>query len=468
MIHTSNRAATAALSFLGGAGTVTGSKYLVETPDAKILLDCGLFQGLSSLRKKNWSPLPIAIDEIDAVILTHAHLDHCGYLPLLTRKGWSGPVYATEATAQLAEIVLADSAHLLEEEAAHANEHGWSKHHPALALYDSSDVERARKLLRAATVGESVPLPGGIDLTFGRAGHILGSAWARLTLPAGAGARTLISSGDLGRQTHPLLMPPTPRPEVDTLLLESTYGDRKRQSAGASEDFADMINRTVERGGSVLIPAFAVDRTEVLLYELGRLRRDGSIPSVPIVVDSPMALACLRVYQAALDAGSPDLRPDLPADVLDLDHVTEARTRDESTLWNNPRMPAIIVSASGMASGGRVLHHLQDMLPNRQHTVAIVGFAAEGTRARQLLDGAAELKIHGRYVRVRAEVYSLDAFSAHADSDELVEWATAAPAPSTCFVVHGEEHSSHALADRLNTEAGWTAVVPREGERVRL
>ena len=459
---------TAALTFLGATGTVTGSKYQLSTPDARILIDCGMFQGLSSLRRRNWQPLPVDVDRIDAVVLTHAHLDHTGYLPVLARHGWHGPVYATEHTARLAEIVLTDSAHLLEEEAKHANEHGWSKHHPALPLYDTRDVDRAKRLLRTATFGESVELPGGIDLTFGRAGHILGSSWARLTVPVGDGVRSVLSSGDLGRPTHPLLLPPTPRPEVDVLLLESTYGDRRHEATATTDLFAEVINRTAERGGSVLIPAFAVDRTEVLLYELAQLRRAGRIPNLPVVVDSPMALACLRVYRSAFTAHAPDLRPDLPPDVFDLDNVVEATTRDESIPWNNPRLPAIIVSASGMASGGRVLHHLQEMLPNRRHTVAIVGFAAEGTRARQLLEGATEIKIHGRYIPVHAEVFALDAFSAHADEDELFAWATAAPAPTTGYLVHGEEHSAAALADRLHHDAGWTAVVPHDGERVRI
>ena len=459
---------TAALTFLGGAGTVTGSKYLVDTDDARILLDCGLFQGISTLRKRNWQPLPISPRDIDAVVITHAHLDHSGYLPILARHGWTGPVFATQSTARLAEIVLTDSAHLLREEAEHANQHGWSKHRPALPLYDEKDADRACQLFTAVPVGESIQLPGGIDLTFGRAGHVLGSCWARLTFTAGSHEHSVLTSGDLGRQAHPLLLPPTPRPDVDTLLIESTYGDRRRHSASAVDDFAAMINATVERGGSVLVPAFAVDRTEVLLFELGRLRRDGRIPPVPVVVDSPMALACLQVYRQALAEGVPDLRTDLPADVFGFDGVIEARTREESIEWNRPRMPAIIISASGMATGGRVLHHLREMLPDRRHTVGIVGFAAQGTRARQLVDGATEIKIHGRYVPVRADVFSMDAFSAHADSDELVQWAAGAPAPSTCFVVHGEPSSSSALAERLRGEAGFTAVVPRDGERVRL
>lgn len=459
----------ATLTFLGGVGTVTGSKFLVESDDASIIVDCGLFQGLSSLRRRNWMPLPESLRQADAIVLTHAHLDHTGFLPVLTRAGWRGPIYATEGTARLAEIVLADSAHLLEEEALHANTYGWSKHRPALPLYDAKDVEQARRLLRTATYDESVALPGGVELTFGRAGHILGSSWARLTIPGGRAAdRTLLTSGDLGRQHHPLLRAPQPRPTVDTLLLESTYGDRRRHSENAREDFATMINRTAHRGGSVLIPAFAVDRTEVLLYELDQMQAAGMIPAMPVVVDSPMALSCLRVYREALHGNWPELRSDLPRDLFDAAGVREVRTANESMEWNDPRAPSIIISASGMASGGRVLHHLQAMLPNHRHTVAIVGFAAEGTRARQLLDGATEIKIHGRYIPVRSEVYSLDAFSAHADCDELVAWASAAPAPSTCFVVHGEQHSSHTLADRLRDEVGWTAVVPHEGERVAL
>jgi metallo-beta-lactamase family protein len=451
-----------ALTFLGGAGTVTGSKFLLDTDRSSILIDCGLFQGLSSLRRRNWNPPPAALGKVDAVVLTHAHLDHSGYLPVLARDHWRGPVYATEGTARLAEIVLADSAHLLEEEAQYANARGWSKHHPALPLYDARDVERVLRLLRVVDAGKQVELPGGAQLTLGHAGHILGSTWAHLHDDSHA----LLVSGDLGRPDHPLLLPPTPRPEVDTLLIESTYGDRRHPVEGAADRFAEMIRRTAERGGSVLIPAFAVDRTEVLLHQLAALRRAGSIPHLPVVVDSPMALACLRIYRKAQADGWAELRRDLPPGLFDIESVIEAQTAEESARWNDPRSPAIIISASGMATGGRVLYHLREMLPNRRHTVAIVGFAAEGTRARLLRDGATELKMHGRYVPVRAEIYVEDAYSAHADADDLFAWATAAPAPSTCFVVHGEPDSSRALAARLHAEAGWTAVVPREGERV--
>lgn len=457
-----------AVTFLGATRTVTGSKYLLETGDSRILIDCGLFQGLSTLRRRNWADMPFRWSDIDAVVITHAHLDHCGYLPVLARRGWSGPVYATEGTARLVEIVLADSAHLQEEEARQANEAGWSKHHPALPLYDHHDATRASQLLHPVAFDGTTAITQDTELTFGRAGHILGSAWAHLSISSGGAARTILTSGDLGRPEHPLLRPPEPRPAVDTLLIESTYGDRRHQGAAAIEQLAATISRTAARGGSVLVPAFAVDRTEVLLTVLAKLRQAGTIPDLPVVVDSPMALSCLAVYREALKARWAELRSDLPGDPFYPGRLVEVHTAQESALWNDPRRPAIIVSASGMASGGRVLHHLRHMLPNHRHTIAIIGFAAEGTRARQLIDGASEIKIHGQYVPVRADVLALDSLSAHADMDELFAWATAAPPPQTCYVVHGEQHSSEAEAARLRTQAGWTAVVPADGERVLI
>lgn len=457
------------LSFLGGVGTVTGSKHLIEARDSRILLDCGLFQGVAALRRRNWQSPPIDWSRLDAVVLTHAHLDHSGYLPVLVRHGWSGPVYVTEGTARLAEIVLADSAHLQEEDARFANSRGFSKHHPAVPLYDARDAARACALFEVVKHGEAVPLTPDAALTFGRGGHILGSCWARLELAGVAGVRTAVFSGDLGRRQHPLLRPPEERPACDTLVLESTYGERLHEVADdALEQLATTINRTVERGGSVLVPAFAVDRTEVLLWALKVLLTDGRIPRLPVVVDSPMALACLKAYRDAIDRHSPELRDSVTPATLDPGDIVEVATAEESMQWNDPRAPAIIVSASGMATGGRVLHHLRHMLPNRRHTIAIVGFAAEGSRARQLADGAAQVKIHGEYVPVRAEIACFDAFSAHADADELVGWATARPVPSTCYVVHGEQHSSLALAARLRREAGCLAVVPTENERVLI
>jgi metallo-beta-lactamase family protein len=399
-------------------------------------------------------------------VLTHAHLDHCGYLPVLVRAGWRGPVYATEGTAKLAAIVLADSAHLMMEEAAHANAYGWSKHRPALPLYDDHDAARAVDLLRTIEFGRTVSTADDVRVSFGRAGHILGSAWAKLDL-ASAG-RTVVVSGDLGRPGHRVLRAPEERPSCDVLLLESTYGARERHDENVSDALARTIRRTVDRGGSVLIPAFAVDRTEVLLVELANLVRAGAIPDVPVLVDSPMALASLRVYRDAIARHWPEIRAGFGTaeDPFDPGNLAELHTVEESMTANHPRMPSVIISASGMATGGRVLHHLKHLLPDRRNTVMVVGFAAAGTRARQLVTGARELKIHGRYVPVRAQVVVLDAFSAHADAGELVDWATAGPAPETTYLVHGEPNAAAALAGHLRDDHEWNAVVPKDGERV--
>lgn len=456
---------TIALTFHGGAGTVTGSKYLLETPGSRVLVDCGLFQGLADLRRRNWAPLPRALTDVDAVVITHAHLDHCGYLPVLVRSGWRGPVYVTPGTAALVPIVLEDSAHLMTEEAAHANKYGWSKHRPAMPLYDAGDARKAIGLLEELEYGTETTVGKDMTLRFGQAGHILGSAWAQLR----SEGRDVVFSGDLGRPAHSLLRPPSPRPPCDALVLESTYGSRVHHDAGAMDQLADVVRRTAGRGGSVLIPAFAVDRTEVVLAALAKLMRSRAIPDLPVYVDSPMALAALRVYREAFRDHWPEIRPELAGhDPLTPASLTELRTVEESMRVNAPRMPSIIISASGMASGGRVLHHLEHMLPDYRHTVLIVGYAAPGTRARSLANGARQIKIHGRYTTVRADVAQLDAFSAHADADELVRWATAGTPPKTTYLVHGEPDASEAVAERLRAERDWQAVVPRDRERVLI
>lgn len=460
------------ITFLGGAGTVTGSKTLVERDGHRVLVDCGLFQGLRDLRRRNWSPLPVDATTIEAVVLSHAHLDHCGYLPALVAQGFGGPVLCTAGTAELAEIVLRDSARLAEEEARDARAGGWSRHDEPRALYDEADAQKAIDLLRVVPDGggaaPSVQAAPGISVRLPGAGHILGSASPVVT----AGEKVIAFSGDLGRPDHPLLLPAQPPPAAGTLVVESTYGDRTHPEPD-DRPLRDAVRRTLDRGGVVVVPAFAVDRTEAILVELGRLMRTGRLPAVPVFVDSPMALAALRVYREALCAGDPQLRPELVAaaragrDLFDPGDLREATTVAESVLLNHPSMPCIVVSASGMASGGRVVHHLAHLLPDPRNTVLLVGYQAVGTRGRALLDGVSQVKIHGRYVPVRAEVVSLDEFSVHADSDDLLAWLHSAPAaPGVCYVTHGEQAASDALADRIRAELDWCTVVPHPGERV--
>ncbi len=454
------------ITFLGAAGTVTGSRFLVETGRARILVDCGLYQGLKDLRLRNWAPFAVDPASIDAILITHAHLDHCGYLPVLIRDGFRGRVFATRATSALAGIVLPDSGHLQEEEAAFANRKGFSKHRPALPLYTEHDARRTTERFAEAVFAAPIEVAEGVTATFRRAGHILGSATISLTLDD---TSNVAFSGDLGRPLHPMLEPPDPVGPAGTIVVESTYGDRKHDDAGTLDRLRDTIVRTVGRGGTVVIPAFAVDRTEVVLQHLATMRAGGEIPDVPIYVDSPMALAALRVYEAALRDHAPDVRPGLPLDPFDSGNVVEVRTPEESKSLDAMSYPSIVVSASGMASGGRVLHHLARRLPDSRHTVILVGFQAEGTRGRRLLHGERVVKMLGRYVPVRAEIVDATGLSVHADGGELVDWlATADEPPHAVFAVHGEPAASAALVDTVGRKLGWPAVAPRFGERVSL
>ena len=454
---------TLTLTFLGAAGTVTGSKFLLEQGDSRVLVDCGLYQGERQWRRMNWEPLGEDPSTIAEVVLTHAHLDHCGYLPALVRQGFTGPVWATAGTCALADIVLQDSAHLQEEEAEFAQRAGYSRHDPPQPLYTVADAQRAVRQLQPCDYGQATTLRSGAQLSLSRAGHVLGSASALLSF----GDARVLFSGDLGRPQHPLLLPRSAPPESRTVVIESTYGDRVHAAADERdhEVLAAAIRRTIGRGGSVVIPAFAVDRTELVLLALSRLQAAGSIPEVPIHVDSPMALAALDVYQRPDLAG--ELRPEGLRDLNALHGVREARSADESKRLNNPGRPCIIVSASGMATGGRVVHHLASLLPHPNNTVVLTGYQAVGTRGRALQEGARQVKIHGQYVRVRAEVVSDNTFSVHADSSELVGWLAEMPQPpTTVFVVHGEPGSSDALADTIRASIDATVVVPRLGERV--
>ncbi len=448
------------LTFLGGTGTVTGSRFLVDTAASRVLVDAGLYQGVRELRRRNWDPFPADPSALDAVVLTHAHLDHCGYLPRLVREGFTGPVICTEGTAELSRIVLRDSAHLQEEDADYANRAGFSKHRPALPLYDAGDVEKTVPLFRPVPLRDVVPVGEDVSVTLRSAGHILGSS----TVLADADGARVLFSGDLGRPDHPLLTPRADPPAADVVVVESTYGDRTHPTNDV-DVLADAVRRTIGRGGSVLVPAFAVDRTELVLLKLGRLMSEGLIPTVPVYVDSPMALAALEVYRSELigDGSGNDLSR------FGIPELKTVHSAQQSKELNRPRHPCIVVSASGMATGGRVVHHLAEQLPDPANCVVLTGYQAIGTRGRDLLRGARQLKMHGRYVPVRAEVVDDQEFSVHADAAEIVEWLRRMPTePRVVYTVHGEPASSEALAGRIREELGWCAVVPRYGERVRL
>jgi metallo-beta-lactamase family protein len=462
------------LSFLGATGTVTGSRFLLDTAAGRVLVDCGLYQGLKELRRRNWEAFPVDPASIDAVVLTHAHIDHCGYVPALARDGFHGPVHCSLRTAELAGIVLPDSGHLHEEEAAWANKRGYSKHSPALPLYTEADAIRSLDQLSPLDFGATIDVLPDVRLTLHPAGHILGSSIAELVIagPDGDPVR-LVFSGDLGRPHHPLLRPPTPltalRPDV--IVVESTYGGRHHDDTDALERLAGVIRRTAARGGTVVIPAFAVDRTEVLLHHLRLLLQAGAIPDIPIAVDSPMALASLGVYRAAVADASADVRAELldGPDPFTPEGLIEVRDVDGSKELDRSRAPKIIVSASGMATGGRVLHHLARFLPDHRSSVVLVGFQAAGTRGRTLAEGARQVKLLGHYIPVRAEVVDLPSFSVHADHDELLGWLGTAPhEPSAVYVVHGEPEGSSAIADAVIEDLGWTAVAPEYRERVTL
>ena len=455
------------LTFLGAVQTVTGSRFLIESDASKLLVDAGLFQGQKQLRLRNWEPFPIEPSKLDAIVLTHAHLDHSGYLPALVRAGYRGSIWATPSTIALTKIVLEDSARLQEEEAEYANRKGFSKHRPARPLYTSDDASQAISQLRAIDFDRPTEVAEGMSTELLPAGHILGSASVLVTLATG---RRILVSGDVGRPNHPILHPPGPRPAADIILVESTYGNRRHEAEPRALDrIAQVITRTARRGGSIVIPAFAVDRTEVILHTLKTLKSDDRIPDLPVYVDSPMALAVLDVYRDAIDRSDPEVRVKSgDDDPFDPGRLHEARTTAQSKALNEVRYPSIIISSSGMATGGRVLHHLYRRLPDARNSVVLVGFQASGTRGQLLAAGASIIKLLGRHVPVRAEVAVVDAFSVHADADELVEWLASAPSPEIAYVVHGEPTASEALAARLHWELDWTAVVPNHGERVRL
>jgi metallo-beta-lactamase family protein len=441
------------LTSLGGAGTVTGSKHLLTLGEKRVLIDCGLFQGLKNLRELNWAPFPVAPSGIDAVILTHAHLDHSGYLPKLVREGFRGRIYATGATRDIAELILKDSGHLQEKDAEYANRKGFSKHKPALPLYGIRDAERALESFSPVAFNMPLELPGGATLTFSRAGHILGAAIADVAW----GGRRVVFSGDLGRYGDPVLPDPTPVPDADYIVVESTYGNRIHDQTDPSEALGSIIERTVDRGGTVVIPAFAIGRAQSLLYHLWKLKTAGRLVKVPIYLDSPMAIDATELLHA--HRADHRLTPEQCTAICAI--ATYTRDVESSKAITASPYPKVVVSASGMATGGRVLHHLKAFASDPRHTVLFSGFQAAGTRGRAMLEGAREIKIHGEWIPVRAEVADLSMLSAHADANELMRWLSGfREAPSRAFIVHGEDEASEALRVRIDRELGWNATVP--------
>lgn len=459
---------TFSLRFLGAAETVTGSRFLLRTPNARVLVECGLFQGLKELRLRNWSPFPAVPERLHAMMLTHAHLDHSGYIPALCRDGFQGPIFASAATRDLCRIVLTDSGRLQEEEADYANRKGYSKHRPALPLYTEDDALKSLEHFETVAFDTPVAVAQGIRARLRRAGHILGSATIAVELED-CGGRTVLFSGDLGRPNQPLLSPPAPPPAADVIVVEATYGDRRHDDSQSLAHFEQVLRDTIGRGGVVLIPSFAVDRTEVVLFHLRRLLHAGRIPRVPVYVDSPMALAALRIYKSALADGDPEIRSGLDGDVLDPGDLIEVRTVEESKALNQQAGPMIIISASGMATGGRVLHHLSQRLADPRNSVLLVGFQAEGTRGRTLRDGAPAVKMLGHYVPVRAQIADVPAFSVHADQEETLAWLACAPrAPELVCVVHGNPSACNALHDAIKDRLGWNVTVATDMEELNL
>ncbi|HEX9444413.1 MAG TPA: MBL fold metallo-hydrolase [Candidatus Binatia bacterium] len=461
------------LSFLGAAGTVTGSRYVVEAAGRRVLIDCGLFQGKSELRQKNWGPLGVDPKTLDAVVLTHAHIDHTGYLPRLVKDGFTGPVFASPPTKALLDIMLPDAGRLQEEEARFANQRGYSRHQPALALFTEEDARRALPLVRRSAFGAPVEAAPGLTFTFHRAGHILGAAFVLMEAEKPGGEKTrILFSGDVGRKNIPILKDPETISGADYVLLESTYGDRLHGDEDPKEALARVCGRIVAKKSVLLIPAFAVGRTQEVLYHLRALQRAGRIPeNLPIHVDSPMAISAVDLYcdfTPEHDLEMTELR-DKSGCPIEGPSVSFARTSDDSKRLNAARGPAVIISASGMLSGGRVLHHLVHRLPDPDTALLFVGYQAEGTLGRRILEGAKEVQVLGLTVRVAAEIEEIPALSAHADSRGLVEWLAEIPEkPREVFLVHGEDPSREALADSIRQKLGFQVSLPRQDESREL
>ena len=445
------------IRFLGGAGTVTGSKYLVEHSGRSALVDCGLFQGYKNLRLRNWAPLPFDAANLDAVVLTHAHLDHSGALPLLLRQGFRGPVHTSEATIELCKLLLPDSGHIQEEDAAFANRHHTSRHEPALPLYTAQEARDTLALLAATPFDEWRELMPGVRMRLRMAGHILGAASVTLACDEGS----VLFSGDVGRPDDLVMRPPAPIAGADFIVVESTYGDRVHDATDVEGLVGDAVRRTVKRGGTVVVPSFAVGRAQALLHILHRLKASGAIPDVPVYLDSPMAVDATAIYRRF-----GDLHRLSPHDCEQMFRVaTMVRSVDESRALNALRYPAVIISASGMATGGRVLHHLKTRAADHRNTILFAGFQAPGTRGARLVAGERSIRIFGEDIAVNAEVVNVQGLSAHADAPQLTNWLRSCPqAPRGVFVTHGEPGPADAMRQRIEHELGWHAQTPSMGD----
>lgn len=444
------------VTFWGAAETVTGSRFLVETRSSRVLVDCGMFQGVKRLRQENWAPFPVEPSSIDSVVLTHAHIDHSGYLPRLVREGFDGRVHCTRSTAALAEILLLDSAHIHEEDARFANKRGSSKHHPALPLYTTADAEVAIGRLKPHDWHDLVKIAPGLEIRFSPAGHILGAASVHVS----DGDRSVLFSGDLGRRDDLVMHRPAPPLPADHVVVESTYGNRHHSDEDAGQVLAEIVSKTAARGGIVLIPVFAVGRAQAVLHLLAQLRKSGRIPEVPTFLNSPMAIDVTELFVAS-DGDHRLSRPEIEELVASVELV---RSVEASKGLTTRRGPMVVLAASGMLSGGRVLHHLFQVAPDHRNTIVLAGFQAAGTRGESLLTGARSLRVFGEDVPVRADVEVLDSLSAHADSDGLVAWLRSSPShPSSVSVVHGEAGAADSLRRRIEHELGWHATVPVYG-----
>lgn len=441
------------LSFFGAAGTVTGSKYMLRIDDRNILVDSGLFQGLKNLRQRNWEAPPFDVAGIDAVVLTHAHIDHSGYLPVLMKLGYQGPVYCTSATAALCGILLPDSGHLQEEEARYLTRHKYARHDPALPLYTREDAEQTLKLLKPVDFDTDVDLGSGVKFRYTPAGHILGSAWVTFM----QNGFRVVFSGDVGRLVDPVMKPPVSIEHADVLICESTYGDRRHPDTHPSEELAAVIKRTMARGGTLVVPAFAVGRTQALLHLISELKKAGAIPTVPIYLNSPLGINATKIY--ADHAGEHRLSKSQCGDMFNVAEFI--RSEEASRALNTNEGPCIILAGSGMATGGRVVHHLRTLLPDPKNTVLLAGFQAPGTRGEALRNGADDLKIFGEYVPVRAEIVDLTSMSAHGDYAELIEWLGSIKVkPKRVFLTHGEPAAADAFRKRIERHLGWHPEIP--------